>query len=50
MNDVSQAIKVAVCVRNYLKENSQVVRTNAKELIATQERIANQIRNISGLK
>lgn len=49
MNNLSQAIKIAVSVRTYLRENAGGSRPCSKEVMENHERITNQLKNISKL-
>lgn len=50
MNNLSRAVEVAVCVRNYLLENTSAGTPNPKEFDETQQKILGQVKNITGLK
>ncbi|WP_417610439.1 hypothetical protein [Owenweeksia hongkongensis] len=49
MNDVSKAIKVALSVRQYLKENAGCAMPNSKEVIENYKRITQQVKNLGEL-
>ena len=49
MDNISQAIRVAVSIRSYLLENVGKQPPNTSDVNETLERVSRQIRDISGL-
>lgn len=50
MKNLSQAVQVAVFVRDYLRKNTMINRPDPKELAANYERISQQLKNLPGLE
>ncbi len=49
MKEVSQALKVALSIRQYLQENTRGRQPSSRELNESYKRITNQIKNINDL-
>ncbi len=50
MKNLSQALQVAVFVRDYLRKNTMINHPDPDELAANYERISRQLKNLPGLE
>jgi hypothetical protein len=50
MNNLTHAVEIAVSIRKYLREASEISPHTARELTENQEKITRQVKNITNLK
>lgn len=50
MDNLTQAVQVAVFVREYIRKNTLLDGADPKEISKLHKHVTNQVKNISGLK